>query len=102
DQKSIAETVAASGNHTILLAAITEAQVADKLGAKGAYTFFAPTDAAFKKLGDAAVQKLLTDRRLLLELLQTHLVVDKVYLADELKTLDGINGFKIDAKDGIK
>jgi len=108
DQKTIAETVAASKDHTILLAAVKEAGLAETLGSKGPFTVFGPTDAAFKKLGEETIKKVIADKELLKKILLTHVVEGKVMAADvkkldgkEVKTLQGTS-FKVDLADGVK
>ncbi len=105
DQKTIAETVAASKDHTILLTAVKEAGLAEALGSKGPFTVFAPTDAAFKKLGEETIKKVVADKTLLKKILLAHVVMEKAVYAKDVLGLDGkeVNGFKIAAgKDGVK
>jgi uncharacterized surface protein with fasciclin (FAS1) repeats len=104
DDKSIAETVAASKDHTILLAALKEAGLFDTLKGKGPLTLVAPTDAAFKKLGDDTLKKMVADKSLLKKILMGHVVSGKALGAKDLAALDGreMNGFRVSAKDGLK
>jgi uncharacterized surface protein with fasciclin (FAS1) repeats len=99
DQKTVGETVAASRDHTILLAALEEAGAAESLDAKGSITLFAPTDAAFKKLGEEKLKELVKDRAVLKKLVHAHLVAGKTLSTKDLGALDGreLNGFKIAA-----
>jgi uncharacterized surface protein with fasciclin (FAS1) repeats len=99
DQKTIGETVAASRDHTILLVALTEAGLAESLEGKGPITLFAPTDAAFKKLGEEKLKELVKDRALLKKIVQAHVVAGKALYAKDLAALGGkeLNGFKITA-----
>ena len=103
DEKTIAETVAGSKDHTILLAALKEAGLDQTLGEKGPFTVFAPTDAAFKKLGDATIKKVLADKALLKKILLAHVVVGKTVMAADAMKLNGkeVNGFKISTADGV-
>lgn len=49
----IVQTAVAAGSFTSLAAALTSADLVDALKAKGPFTVFAPTDAAFQALGTA-------------------------------------------------
>jgi uncharacterized surface protein with fasciclin (FAS1) repeats len=102
--KTIAETVAASKDHTILLTALKEVGLFDTLKGKGPLTLFAPTDAAFKKLGDDTLKKIVADKTLLKKILLAHSVSGKTLSAKDLAALDGreLNGFRVSAKDGLK
>ena len=108
EPKTIADVVAGSKDHTILLKAVTEAQLVDTLKGKGPYTVFAPTDEAFKKLGDETIKKVVADKELLKKILLAHVVEGSVPAADvakldgkEVKTIQG-TAFKVDTKDGVK
>jgi transforming growth factor-beta-induced protein len=50
--KDIVDTAIAAGNFTTLAGALTKAGLVDTLKGPGPFTVFAPTDAAFAKLGD--------------------------------------------------
>ncbi|MBA4067401.1 MAG: hypothetical protein C0501_27565 [Isosphaera sp.] len=104
DKKTIAENVAASKDHTILLALVKEAGLAETLGGKGPFTVFGPTDEAFKKLPKELVEKVKGDKELLKKVLMLHVIPGKAVMAADVKGLDGkeVNGFKIDTKDGVK
>lgn len=105
DDKTIAEIVAGSKDHTILLALVKEAGLVEKLGEKGEWTVFAPNDAAFKKLDKAVVEKVKGDKELLKSVLMVH-AAKGTWTADKVVTLDGkevetLGGtkFKITVKD---
>jgi uncharacterized surface protein with fasciclin (FAS1) repeats len=104
DEKTIAEIVAGSKDHTILLAAVKEAGLAETLGGKGPFTVFAPTDAAFKKLGDEKIKEVVGNKELLKKILMAHVVAEKAVYAKDVAELNGkeVNGFKIDTADGVK
>ena len=104
DEKTIAEIVAGSKDHTILLKAVTAAGLADTLGGKGTFTVFAPTDEAFKKLGEEKIKAVVADKELLKKILMAHVIKDKAVMAKDVAPLDGkeVNGFKISTKDGVK
>jgi uncharacterized surface protein with fasciclin (FAS1) repeats len=88
DTASIFDTVAGMKDHTVVEAAIREAREIATLKADGAYTLFAPTDAAFKKLDDAAIKTIATDKAAVKRLIRGHVVLGKLTSA-ELKKLDG-------------
>lgn len=88
DDKTIAEIVAGSKDHTILLALVKEAGLADKLGEKGEWTVFAPTDAAFKKLDKETVEKVKADKELLKKVLTSH-AAKGTWVAAQVVKLDG-------------
>jgi uncharacterized surface protein with fasciclin (FAS1) repeats len=73
EPKTIAEIVAGSKDHTILL---------------GEWTVFAPTDAAFKKIDKETLNKVKGDKELLKKILTSHAVKGTVLAADVVK-LDG-------------
>jgi uncharacterized surface protein with fasciclin (FAS1) repeats len=104
EDKTIAEAVAASKDHTILLAGLREAGLYDTLKGKGPYTLFAPTDAAFRKLGDDTLRKLVADKALLRKLILAHVVEGKELSTQQVAALDGqdLNGFRVSAKGGLR
>jgi uncharacterized surface protein with fasciclin (FAS1) repeats len=89
DEDTIAETVIGNKNHTILATALKETRLAETLQGKGPYTLFAPTDAAFKKLGDEKVRELIANKEMLKALVLNHIVEMKLMTADAAKR-DGI------------
>jgi uncharacterized surface protein with fasciclin (FAS1) repeats len=103
DQDSIYDYIASSSNHTILASAITETRQTMLLNAKdGKNTFFAPTDEAFKKLGEEQLKKLIEDKQLLKKIVLAHLVAGEDIKAEKLKSMAPINGFTISVNDGLK
>lgn len=101
DEKTIAEIVAGSKDHTTLLAAVKAAGLADTLAGKGPFTVFAPTDAAFKKIPAEKLEAVLKDKELLKKILLAHVVTEKAVMAKDVVGLNGkeVNGFKINAGD---
>ncbi len=106
DEKDIVDTAAGSKDFTILVTAVKEAGLVEALKGKGPYTVFAPTDAAFKKLGDEKIKAVVKDKELLKKILLAHVVEGKVMAADAVK-LDGKNAktlggaeFTVAVKDG--
>ena len=100
DEKTIAETAIANKDFSTLVAAVTAAGLVDALNAKGPITVFAPTNAAFDKLGKEKIEALLKDKEMLTAVLKAHIVEGNVMAADVVK-LDGktVNGFPIKAND---
>jgi uncharacterized surface protein with fasciclin (FAS1) repeats len=97
DDKDIVDLAVGSKDHTILVTAVKEAGLVEVLKGKGPFTVFAPTDAAFKKLGEDKIKAVVGDKALLTKILMAHVVKGKaVYAADVVK-MDGkvVNGFKI-------
>lgn len=97
DDKDIVDLAAGSKEHTIFVTAVKEAGLVEVLKGKGPFTVFAPTDAAFKKLGEDKIRAVVKDKALLTKLLLAHVVQGKaVYAADAVK-MDGqsVNGFKV-------
>ena len=88
DRPSIYETLASRKEHSVLLVAVAEAKEDKALKGEGPYTLFAPTDAAFRALGDAAIKKLARDKDAAKQLLRAHLVAGN-HLEVKLKTLNG-------------
>ena len=88
DAKTIAEVVAGSKDHTILLALVKEAGLAETLSGKGEWTVFAPTDEAFKKIDKETLEKVKGDKELLKKVLLTH-AVKGTWGAAEVVKLDG-------------
>jgi uncharacterized surface protein with fasciclin (FAS1) repeats len=88
EKKTIADIVAESKDHTILLALVKEAGLVDTLSGKGEWTVFAPTDAAFKKIDEEKLKKVKGDKELLKKILLAHVVKGTVLSTDVVK-LDG-------------
>ena len=80
---NIAEVATAAGSFETLLAALSAADLVGALtDADKSYTVFAPTDAAFAKLGTDAINGLLADPAALADILLYHVYADAVVLAD--------------------
>ena len=101
---TVADIVASSKNHTILLTAVKEAGLVETLKGKGPFTVFAPTDDAFKALGEDTIKSVLADKDLLKNILLAHVIVGQEARAADVLKLNGkeVNGFKIDTSDGVK
>jgi uncharacterized surface protein with fasciclin (FAS1) repeats len=109
DTGSIYDTLALMKDHTILFVAVTEGREVAALKGDGQYTLFAPTDEAFKKLDDATIKKIASDKDTVRQLLHAHLVLgkwtsDKLREANgkELRSLSGIPLKVTDTKDGLR
>ncbi len=93
-KKDIVETAIAAGNFKTLAKALTEADLVSTLKGEGPYTVFAPTDEAFAKLPEGALEGLLADKAKLKKVLLYHVVSGKVTAADvskmsSAKTVEG-------------
>lgn len=73
-------------NLTTLVIAIQKADLTDTLKSKGPFTLFAPSNEAFAKIPKDQLDKLLSDKKRLKEVLTYHLVEDKL---PERKLKDG-------------
>jgi uncharacterized surface protein with fasciclin (FAS1) repeats len=83
--QDIVGTAVAAGNFNTLVAAVKAAGLVETLQGKGPFTVFAPTDAAFAKLGTATVEALLKDKAQLAKILTYHVVPGRLLAADVLK-----------------
>jgi uncharacterized surface protein with fasciclin (FAS1) repeats len=95
--KDLVDTAAADKQFSTLVRAVKEAGLVDTLREKGPFTVFAPTNAAFEKIGKEKLEALLADKEMLKKVLMAHVVVGKaVSSADALK-MDGkeVNGFLV-------
>lgn len=100
----ILETATAAGSFTTLSKAIEAAGLVETLKGEGPFTVFAPTDEAFAKLPEGALDSLLQDKEKLSAILTYHVVPGKVSSADvaQLSMARTANGkdLKITAADG--
>jgi len=101
----IIETAIENGNFTTLVTALTEADLVATLSGAGPFTVFAPNNDAFENLPDGAVNKLLNDIDVLIEVLTYHVVSGNFTAADisgltSLTTLQG-EDLTIDTTSGI-
>ena len=89
----IVDTAESAGQFTTLVAALKKADLVDTLKGAGPYTVFAPTDEAFAKLPQGALESLLRDKEKLTAVLTYHVVPGKVMAADvkpgSVKTVQG-------------
>ncbi len=97
DAESVYDLVKNSKDHKILLTAIQEADLVGTLKSLDAsYTLFAPTDAAFDKLPEGALEGLLGDPITLLQPLLLYHVT-----GTELPIVELTNGLVIEMADGL-
>lgn len=104
--KDIVDIAVKAGQFETLVAAVKAADLVETLKGEGPFTVFAPTDEAFKKLGDEAIADLLKpeNKEKLVAILTYHVVPGKVMAADvtgieKAKTVQG-QEIKVKVKDG--
>lgn len=93
-RKSIAGIVAKDPNFSTLLVALKEAGLVGALNGRGPFTVFAPTNDAFDKLPEGALEALLADKEALKNVLLFHVVGDKLSSQEVagMNTLTMLNG----------
>jgi len=86
--KDIVQTAVAAGKFKTLVAAVQAAELGDALSSTGPFTVFAPTDAAFARLPEGTVAKLLLpeNKGKLQAILKYHVVPANLSSHDILKT----------------
>jgi uncharacterized surface protein with fasciclin (FAS1) repeats len=91
---NIVAAAASSPDHKTLVAAVKAAGLVDTLAARGPFTVFAPTDAAFARLPAGTVDTLLmpANRDMLRSVLTYHVVAGKVSAADLVKKIKAGGG----------
>jgi transforming growth factor-beta-induced protein len=80
--KTIVEIAVGSSQLKTLVAAVQAAGLVETLNGSGPFTVFAPTDAAFNKLGKATIDALLKDPEKLKSILLYHVVPSRLAAAD--------------------
>jgi transforming growth factor-beta-induced protein len=110
----IVDVAREAGSFNTLLKAVHAAGLADTLRSKGPFTVFAPTDAAFAKLPEGTISKLLDNPDKLASILKYHVVPGKVMAADVVKLssaktvlgqsvdIDTSGGVKVDGANVVK
>ncbi|ARV57355.1 beta-Ig-H3/fasciclin [Nostocales cyanobacterium HT-58-2] len=106
--KTIVGVAESNGSFTVLTKALKAAGLVETLQGEGPFTVFAPTDAAFAKLPQDAVQDLLKpeNKEVLVKILRYHVVPGSVASTDlksgEVKSIEGgpIN-VKVDPTAGV-
>ncbi|QDU63449.1 Immunogenic protein MPT70 precursor [Planctomycetes bacterium Pan216] len=74
EKKDIVDTAVGAGDFQTLVTAVKTAGLVETLKSDGPFTVFAPTDAAFAKLPEGTVEKLLKDKEKLKSILLYHVV----------------------------
>lgn len=104
--KNIVENAAGSADHTTLVAAVTQAGLAETLSGTGPFTVFAPTNEAFAKVPKEALDNLMKPEMKadLTKILTYHVVPGALKAADlkdgqELTTVQG-QKLTVSVKDG--
>ena len=87
--KNIVETAIDAENFTTLVKAVQAVDLVDTLSGTGAFTVFAPTDAAFAKLPSGMLDSVLKDKEQLTTILTYHVVSGK-YMASDVKKLKSL------------
>jgi uncharacterized surface protein with fasciclin (FAS1) repeats len=100
--KDLVDTAAADKEFSTFCAAVKAAGLEDTLREKGPYTVFAPTNAAFDKIGKEKLDALLADKAALKKVLLAHVIVGKLVPAADVMDMDGkkVNGFALRVADG--
>ena len=104
--KNVVDTAIAAGSFQTLVQAVQAAGLVETLKGAGPFTVFAPTDEAFAKLPQGALEGLLADKAKLTAVLTYHVVPGKVTSADVVKltsarTVQG-GALHIDARNGVR
>ena len=104
--KNIVENAVGSSDHTTLVAAVTQAGLAETLSGTGPFTVFAPTNEAFGKVPKATLDNLMKPEMKadLTKILTYHVVAGALKAADlkdgqELTTVQG-QKLMVSVKDG--
>ena len=104
--KDVVKIAAGSSDHTTLVAAIKQAGLVNSLSNAGPFTVFAPTNAAFEKVGKETLDKLMKNenKEQLQDILQYHVYVGslKAEMMSDGQTLNQVNGANVtvSTKDG--
>ena len=97
---NIVQVASKAGQFKTLVSLVKKAGLAGTLSAKGPFTVFAPTDAAFKKVPKSTLNALAKDKKKLKAVLLYHVVKGRV-TSDKVVTLDSaktVNGKSVDIK----
>lgn len=108
EAQTVADLVAADAELSTLVTALNAAELTDLLKGEGPFTVFAPTNAAFEKLGKDKVADLMKpeNKEQLIAVLKYHVVPGKVAALDtkgatvDLTTLNG-DVVKVDGKGDV-
>jgi uncharacterized surface protein with fasciclin (FAS1) repeats len=86
--QDIVATAVAAGSFNTLAAALEAADLVSVLQGEGPFTVFAPTDEAFAKLPEGALDALLADKAALVRVLTYHVVPGRIPASEVV----GLNG----------
>lgn len=86
---NIVDTAVAAGSFSTLVAALQATGLDATLAGEGPFTVFAPTDEAFKKLGQDTINNLLADPDTLSNILLYHVIAGQAVNAATAISLDG-------------
>lgn len=95
---TIVEAAVGNKDFSTLVAAVKAAELVDTLNGDGPFTVFAPTNAAFDKLGKETIEAVLKDKKKLTAILTAHVVKGSVLAADVVK----LNGKEVETLQGTK
>lgn len=104
-EETIVGTAVGNKDFSTLVTAVKAAELVDTLNGDGPFTVFAPTNAAFEKLGEETIKAVLADKAKLTGILKAHVVKGNVMAADVVKMngqeVETLNGkFTIKVEDG--
>ncbi|MEM6532703.1 MAG: fasciclin domain-containing protein [Myxococcota bacterium] len=106
EEMTVVGIAASNPDFATLVTAIKAAGLVDTLSGEGPFTVFAPTNDAFAKLPEGALDGLLADKDALTKVLTTHVVSGKVMAADVagLTSANALSGqaLAIDVTSGVK
>ncbi len=102
----IVDTAIAAGSFSTLVQAIETADLVDVLKGEGPFTVFAPTDDAFGRLPEGALDQLLEDKSRLADVLKLHVTPGRLTTTAlagvaAVKTVQG-ESLEVDASLGLK
>lgn len=81
-QKDIVDTAVGAGQFKTLVSLVQKADLVATLKGPGPFTVLAPTDKAFAKLPKSLVEKVTSDKKLLIKVLTYHVIPGKVMSTD--------------------
>ncbi|MBI5865411.1 MAG: fasciclin domain-containing protein [Planctomycetes bacterium] len=96
-EKDIVETATADKDLATFCELLKDADLVEKLKGEGPFTVFAPTNAAFEKLGNETLDNLKKDKAKLASVLKYHVHAGKLAAADveKAKTIKTLNGAEL-------